>query len=188
MAKLEKIGYGQLELNQVAFPRDGRIEAQCALDTADFHEAGVKYGENVYEDTVYAENGMILAVNNVDRTVGFPTAAENEILALNYTAEHMYDERELGSLRYFKLVPGTFYPRLGYLSIGDKFTTNTVDLDTTWDKLNIKSANLVYPGKNGYWTNDEANIATTDKVVCQIIAKTTMPDGQKALKLQVIKA
>ena len=23
-------GFGQLELNQVAFPRDGRIEAQCA--------------------------------------------------------------------------------------------------------------------------------------------------------------
>ena len=29
-------GYGQLELNNVAFRRDGRIEAQCALSTADF--------------------------------------------------------------------------------------------------------------------------------------------------------
>lgn len=28
-------GFGQLELNQVAFPRDGRIEAQCALDATD---------------------------------------------------------------------------------------------------------------------------------------------------------
>ena len=25
-------GFGQLELNQVAFRRDGRVEAQCALD------------------------------------------------------------------------------------------------------------------------------------------------------------
>lgn len=58
MAKLEKIGYGQLELNQVAFPRTGRIEAQCALGT-DFSEE------------VPAENGMILAIDKVNRTVGF---------------------------------------------------------------------------------------------------------------------
>ena len=29
-------GFGQLELNNVAFRRDGRIEAQCALDATDF--------------------------------------------------------------------------------------------------------------------------------------------------------
>ena len=34
MARLSKTGYGQVELNNVAFRRDGRIEAQCALDTA----------------------------------------------------------------------------------------------------------------------------------------------------------
>ena len=32
LQKMEKKGYGQLELNNVAFRRDGRIEAQCALD------------------------------------------------------------------------------------------------------------------------------------------------------------
>ena len=29
-------GYGQVELNNCAFRRDGRIEAQCAPDTTDF--------------------------------------------------------------------------------------------------------------------------------------------------------
>ena len=29
-------GFGQVELNNVAFRRDGRIEAQCALDETDF--------------------------------------------------------------------------------------------------------------------------------------------------------
>ena len=29
-------GYGQLEINNCAFRRDGRIEAQCALDDTDF--------------------------------------------------------------------------------------------------------------------------------------------------------
>jgi hypothetical protein len=190
MARLEKIGYGQLELNQFAAPRDGRIEAQCALNTADFHEAGVKYGENVYNEDVPAENGMILAINRVKRTVGFPTGATNEILALNYTTEHMYDDRDLGSLRKFKLFPGTFYPRLGFLAIGDKFTTNTVELTTAWDALDeaLEAGLFVYPGKDGYWTNVTDNIVSTEGVIAQVIKKTTMPDGQKAVKLQIVKA
>ena len=51
-----------MELNQVAFPRDGRIEAQCALGD-DFAE-------------VPAENGMLLAVDNINRIVKFPVAGE----------------------------------------------------------------------------------------------------------------
>ena len=171
MAKLEKIGYGQLELNQVAFPRTGRIEAQCALGT-DFSEE------------VPAENGMILAIDKVNRTVGF--ASDNaqtrakQIFALNYTSEHMYDDRDLGQLRKFKLVPGTFYPRLGFLSIGEKFTTNTVAI------ANLEAIELgatLVPGTDGYWTPGE-----TGNVIAQVIKKTTMPDGQPALKLQVVKA
>lgn len=42
-------GKGQIELNNVAFRRDGRIEAQCAL-TAD------------------AENGMVLAIDKAHGT------------------------------------------------------------------------------------------------------------------------
>ena len=51
-------GYGQLELNNAAFRRDGRIEAQCAL-SSDFSAK------------VPAENGMILAVDKGHKTVGF---------------------------------------------------------------------------------------------------------------------
>ena len=75
-------GYGQIELNNVAFRRDGRIEAQCALDPTDFA-------------TVPAENGMLLAVDNVNRVVKFAEDATLPI-ALYYSAEHMYDERTVG--------------------------------------------------------------------------------------------
>lgn len=168
MAKLVKSGeYGQLELNQVAFPRDGRIEAQCALG-ADF------------SDTVPAENGMILVVDNVTRTVGFTKGEDDEIFALNYTTEHMYDDRDLGSLRKFCLRPGSFYPRLGYLAVGDKFTTNTVAIASVDD---IELGATLVPGTDGYWTP-----GTGKSVVAKVIKKTTMPDGQPALKLQVVKA
>jgi hypothetical protein len=107
-------GYGQVELNQVAFRRDGRIEAQCALGD-DFND-------------VSAENGMLLSVNNVKRVVNFPKSDEIYPVALNYTTEHMYDERANG-LKDFKLDKGEFLPRLGYLAVGDKFTTNCLCYD-----------------------------------------------------------
>ena len=145
--KLTKNGYGQLELNQVAFRRDGRIEAQCALNATDFASAP-------------AENGMILCVDNVTRTVKLPTSANiaKYPLALNYTAEHMYDTIKNG-LKDFKLgIADGFYPRLGYLDVGDKFTTNTVCYDTS----------------------DFANDAALKT------GAGSMPDGQFAVKLQVI--
>jgi hypothetical protein len=172
MAKLEKIGYGQLELNQVAFPRDGRIEAQCALDTADFTEAKP------------AENGMILVVDNVNRLIKLPEGEPGEIYALNYSSEHLYDERTLGSLRHFRLVPGEFYPRLGYLSVGDKFTTNTIELDGK----ELTAGFYAIPNTDGYWKLAGAGYPTDAPLVVQVIKVTTMPDGQKAAKLQVVKA
>ena len=102
-------GFGQLELNQVAFRRDGRIEAQCALGD-DFKE-------------VPAENGMLLAVDNINRIVKYPVAGEKFPIALNYTTEHMYDERTQ-ALKNFNLPQGTFYPRMGYPKIGEIWTTN----------------------------------------------------------------
>ena len=99
-------GYGQLELNAVAFRRSGRIEAQCKI--AD----GIEY----------VENGMLLAVDNVERVVKY---AEDKSLpiALNYTTEHMYDERAKG-LKHFRLNAGEHLPRMGYQGAGDKYTTN----------------------------------------------------------------
>ena len=70
-------GYGQLELNNVAFRRDGRVEAQCALDATDFA-------------SVPAENGMLLAVDRINRVVQFFDSSDDVYpIALNYTAEHM---------------------------------------------------------------------------------------------------
>ena len=99
----------------------------------------------------------------------------------------MYDDRDVGQLRKFKLVPGTFYPRLGFLSVGDRFTTNTVDLTTTWAGLTeeaLKAGIYLIPGKDGYWTQSTEDAP----VIAQVVKKTTMPDGQKAVKLLIVKA
>lgn len=170
----EGFGYGQIELNQCAFRRDGRIEAQCKIaDGIDF-----------------IENGGIFAIDNVKHEVGYP-AAGSYMFGLNYTSEHMYDERLAGGLKYYKTDKDSFLPRLGYLAVGDKFTTNTVIYD---EALTLTNAvyGYVKAGDNGY-IRISATKPTTDAIaeapLLRVIdAKATMPNGAPAVKFQCIKA
>lgn len=173
-------GYGQLELNQVAFRRDGRIEAQCALGD-DFKE-------------VAAENGMLLAVDNVNRIVKFPVAGEVFPIALNYSTEHMYDERATG-LKNFRLNQDEFYPRLGYLAVQDKFTTNCLCYDDGEfkDLAAIKAAydgeELLYGGISEMGAIKVSATKPTEGPVLLAVKGTgagSMPDGQFAIKFQVV--
>ena len=172
MAKLnEGFGYGQIELNQCAFRRDGRIEAQCKIKDAD-----------------YVENGMILAIDNTKHEVRYP-AAGDYMFGLNYTSEHMYDERLVGGLKYYKTDKYSFLPRLGYLAVGDKFTTNTVVYDAA--DITTMVYGYVKAGDNGYirLSATEPDDAIAGAPLLRVIdAKATMPNGAPAVKFQCIKA
>ena len=169
----EGFGYGQVELNQCAFRRDGRIEAQCKIaDGIDF-----------------IENGGIFAIDNVKHEVGYPTA-DSYMFGLNYTSEHMYDERLAGGLKYYKTDKDSFLPRLGYLAVGDKFTTNTVVYD---DALTLTNAvyGYVKADDNGYirLSATKPQDAIDGAPLLRVIdAKATMPNGAPAVKFQCIKA
>lgn len=177
-------GYGQLELNQVAFRRDGRIEAQCALGD-DFK-------------TVPAENGMLLAVDNVNRIVKKPVAGEVYPIALNYTTEHMYDERNM-ALKNFNLPQNSFYPRLGYLAVGDKFTTNCLCYDTTefaddealkkaYEPAGLKATPLYGCACNMGAIKVTKTKPTAGPVLMAVLGTGagSMPDGQFGMKFQVV--
>lgn len=184
MARMKIDGFGQVELNNVAFRRDGRIEAQCALDTTAFTEG------------TPCENGMILRVKKAEHKITFADAsAENQLYALNYTTEHMYDERKPGLKNFYldaqKNAKGQdFYPRVGYLAAGDLWTTNCIDLGSYADVVAVdtalKAGTTIYAavGTQG------AVVLGTDVPsvgpVIQVIKKTTMPDGQDAFQLQVL--
>ena len=165
------LGYGQIELNQCAFRRDGRIEAQCKIEGAD-----------------YVENGMILAIDNTKHEVRYP-AAGDYMFGLNYTSEHMYDERLVGGLKYYKTDKDSFLPRLGYLAVGDKFTTNTVVYDAA--DITTMVYGYVKAGDNGYirLSATEPDNAIAGAPLLRVIdAKATMPNGAPAVKFQCIKA
>ena len=173
----EGLGYGQIELNQCAFRRDGRIEAQCKIEGAD-----------------YVENGMILAIDNTKREVRYP-AAGDYMFGLNYTSEHMYDERLVGGLKYYKTDKDSFLPRLGYLAVGDKFTTNTVVYDGEADITTMVYGYVKaetedkYKGYIRLSATDPTNDAIAGAPLLRVIdAKATMPNGAPAVKFQCIKA
>lgn len=167
-------GYGQLELNNVAFRRDGRIEAQLPLDEVDFA-------------TKVAENGMLLTVDRVKGCIRFYKAGDKTV-ALNYTTEHAYDDRKPG-LKDFALKRGEFYPRLGYLSVGDKFTTNCISFEDTEENGKTLIDGYATTPVYGVPSADGTILitATAGEGVClQVIEKTTMPDGQYAVKFIVV--
>lgn len=185
--KITKSGYGQIELNQVAWRRDGRIEAQCALDTTDFNDSDKK-----------AENGMLLAVDNVSRKLFKATSALEAILPIgvHYSSEHIYDERTPG-LKNFAVGTGDILPRVGYPAVGDKFTTNAIAYDTTefanqaaletalGDLATTPVYGIIAADGSGYI--QATLVAPTSGLGFNIIEKTTMPDGQLAVKVQVLR-
>lgn len=175
-------GYGQVEINNCAFRRDGRIEAQCTANTSDFASAMV-------------ENGMILAVDNVKREVGF-VAADNELpVALVYSAEHIYDERTPGLKNFALKGDGSeeFLPRLGYLAVGDKYTTNCFCYDSAEyaDNTALMSAFDALDSVPIYGTVSTvgapviSSAAPTVGLKLRAVRKTTMPDGTFGVMFQV---
>ncbi len=173
-------GYGQVELNQVAFRRDGRIAAQCKPNATDFASTAL-------------ENGMLLVVDEVKREVRLPGATEAEPVALVYSSEHMYDERKPG-LKNF--VNDTFLPRLGYLSVGDRFTTNCIsyDSDTYATEAALKTAiagaatNPIYGGISADGSIQIVGSKPSYGPVLQVRNEFTMPDGTYGVQFVCTKA
>lgn len=180
--KLVESKYAQIELNRVNFPTTGAIEAQCKAELAE--------GQIL-------ENGMIVEVDKVNQVVR-PTEGQSvdatdggvKIFGVNYSTEHMYDERAKG-LKNFAIgledsPHGDFLPRIGLLSVGDLYTTNAIYIDDTDLEKIGKQEVILAPSatEKGYL---EVKADTKTLPVFHAVKKTTMPDGQVAVQVQVVK-
>lgn len=176
-------GFGQFEPNHFTAPRDGRIEAQCALNATDFTTANP------------CENGMVVVVDKAAKEIKLYTSGSVLPLGIVYSTEQLYDERHPGLKNYSSNSDG-FYPRVGYPAFGDTFTTNVLSYDSsTWATLALfKTAMAAYattpvyaePHTDGSWKLSGSEPSTL--VYAQVVEVTTMPDGQYALKLQIFCA
>lgn len=177
--KLAKRGYGQVELNQVAFRRDGRIEAQAALDR-DAFEANFPDG---------VENGMPVLIDPNARLLKAATNTD-KLIGLVYSAEKVYNGAP--NLAKFVNAYEGFIPRVGYLAVGDKFTTNSIVYDdaTYADEaalIEAIEAGVLYvePSEQGW------NVVAEEPagpVYGRIVKPFTMPDGQFAVQIIIEQA
>ena len=180
-ARFYKNGYGQFEPQNCAFMRDGRIEAQCKPGSA-------------FTTNLPLENGMLVAVDKVKGEVDLADATEVRPIGIVYTAEKIYDQFNPGLKNFKNDGADGFYPRVGYLSVGDKFTTNCIAADTAvyasesalTSALNAVGTTAMY----GTYTTDLGAIAISTAVptagpVLTVVKKTTMPDGNPAVQFIV---
>ena len=135
---------------------------------------------------------MLLAVDNVARTVKFATDSSLPV-ALVYSAEHMYDERKPGLKNFYLKGKDDFLPRLGYLAVGDKYTTNCVAYDSSEfandsafeSALDALDSTPLWAGIDASGAHKVSATAPTVGPKIRVIKKTTMPNGTLGLKMQV---
>lgn len=152
--------FAQVEPNHLSAPRDGGVYAQLPAD----------------ESIKVLEQGMIV---KYDMAAGKVALTGNGIAAMVFNEEKLYDERKQMH-RDYAMQKSDFYdgvmtPRVFRLSEGDIFTTNAVAAGTynVGDKLCAGSDGFLAVGENS-------------TPVCQVVAETILPDGQPAVKLQVV--
>lgn len=183
-------GSAVLELNNVAFRRDGRVEAQLPLDGTDFA-------------SINAEAGMLLKVEP-GKSIGLPTNAQDNMVALHYTTEKLYDKFDQGLNAWSLAADSGFLPRVGYLAKGDKFTTNCLsyqqgDAGTDFAASDAAAKNLIdaagttavygQPCENGgIELVLDANLDSDAVVVLQVVKPTTLPNGDYAAQFICIEA
>lgn len=194
-------GYPVLEANVLKARRTGRIWSQYELDETSF-------------STGKAFNGMILAVDDVNKCVKFPsvnasaTTGEDDVYALHFSVEAEYEHKGLNTFAVAREKVdnepniSVHYPRMFELSVGDVLTTNCVKLDgthvtavegaTTNTSLeymvNGTTTTPVYGGidTSGYIMLD--TVKPKVGPVMKVVAQNTLPNGEWAVKLAVVKA
>ena len=196
MARFIINGYGQIELNNVAWPRDGRVEAQSTINATSFSDG--------------LENGMIVSVDGAARE--FVAYDAGLPWAVVYSTEKSYDPAKSG-LKNFKNELNGFLPRAGYPSVGDKWTTNVFSADDTAadgdtpaglfydangdmdqaDMLDViddelKTGLYAVPDTGGAMVLlDATAAAAVTGPLLKVLKRYTMPDGSPAIQVQVIR-
>lgn len=162
MAKITKIGYGQVEPNHLSAQRTGQIYAQ--LPAAD----SIKV----------LENGQFVKYDYANGKVNFDGEGEF-MLVLNEVK--LYDVKE--TCKDFRMVKencagGVMVPRVFKTNVGDIYTTNMINPDAE-----VAAGVKLAPGENGILAVAEGS----PEMIWKVIKVYTLADGQAAVKLQRIK-
>ena len=163
MAKITRIGYGQVEPNHLSAQRTGQIYAQLPADSS----------------IDKLENGQFVKYDYANGKVNF-TGEGEFMLVLNEVK--LYDERKTCKdfvMKKEDYVGKVMVPRVFKTNIGDIFTTNMIDPEA---EITAGTTKLT-PGENGILTTATG----TEEMIWKVVKVYTMADGQAAVKLHRIK-
>lgn len=163
MAKITKIGYGQVEPNHLSAQRTGQIYAQLPADSS----------------IDKLENGQFVKYDYASGKVNF-TGDGEYMLVLNEVK--LYDTKETNKdfvMKKENCVGGVMVPRVFKTNVGDIYTTNMVDPQA---EITAGTTDLT-PGEKGILKV----AAGTEDMIWKAVKVYTMADGQAAVKLQRIK-
>jgi hypothetical protein len=164
MAKITRIGYGQVEPNHLSAQRTGQIYAQLpAVDSID-----------------KLENGQFVKYDYTSGKVNFDGEGEY-MLVLNEVK--LYDERETYKdfvMKKENYVGGVMVPRVFKTNVGDIYTTNCINPASEV----AEGSSLVVGDKGILEVTDNTENA---EMIWKVVKVYTMADGQAAVKLQRIK-
>lgn len=175
MAKIERIGFGQVEPNHLSAQGNRQIYAQLPLDSK----------------IEILENGQFMKYDYANGKVGLTGDVAEYFLVLNEVK--VYDERD--SYKDFAMIKsnyvgGEIYPRLFKTNVGDIYTTNCIGLGNTDKNASVtynedldSGDKLKVDASTGYLVKDNS---VSTGMIWQVIKVYTMPDGQPAVKLQRI--
>jgi hypothetical protein len=174
MATIDRIGFGQVEPNHLSAQRTGQIYAQLIADSS----------LNIIE------NGMFLKYDYENRKAVASSSVAGEWL-LVYNEEKLYDPRKQAhkdfAMQKNDYVDKEMVPRLFKTNIGDIYTTNCLEANTSDSAettgVTVAVGNTLVVGNTGY-LSVLGQSATATAPAFKVVALTTMPDGQDAVKLQ----
>lgn len=198
---LTKVGYGQVEPNRIQGMLQGRILADVAVKPADY----VTLGKGVQNGIVLAWHPGVsgdVASNLKDGELAIPAASDtayyliytdvslhseylsNKDFVLTAEPGNIYAGREAAYNPHFNPTEAskqTVVPRGIGLTIGDVFTTNMIETEDG-NLPNVGTALKL--NASGVFSTS----GTLSGLEAKVAQKTTMADGQPAVKLVITQA
>ena len=214
MSNFTRIGYGQVEPNQLSAQKTGQIYASLALakdvevlqngefmfydyvtnsvsadDSTGVAEPMLVFNEvKIYEDHLsYKDFAMIRVGDNYVTNrpaIGTITTANYDGTVYGDGALTEGVNADPAHVEYGYRMDG-FAPRMFKTNIGDIYTTNMVKVGVEY-----KVGDLLAPKKNAESKTmvlEKAAEAANEKMLWAVVKVYTMPDGQPGLKLQRVK-
>lgn len=173
---LNRTGFGQVEPNHLSAQRTGQIYAQLPAATAtNILENGqfVKYDYKAGEVNTTGLGEWMLVFNEIK----------------NYRPEETAKDF---ALKKTNAVGNVMVPRVFKTNVGDIYTTNCVGVANTAGNvavtdnvsIDVETGTKLTPDTTGYLKVSENG---DEDMIWEAVEVTTMPDGQKAVKLMRIK-